>query len=222
MCNFSLKSASFSCFSTLSGSPCCCACCFSALLGEALVAARPWTCVEQGRGSHAGLPGLGGAFWGRAVQDCQSPVHIAFSFLFQLGLEVMVARSWASCGWRREQRRFGGESHCQLQASSLGATAGAEAGASEDRQQQMVGWQAVVVQAVVRPWPGCSRVAVPAAQQCPGPVPISVSSCCRGLWQAATGRVFVLPAQGCLCQSSNGAWVLPSEMIWDAESLFQH
>lgn len=49
-------------------SSCCCTCCSSALLGEALVGARPPTCVEKGRGPMLGLPVLGRVFWGRAGQ----------------------------------------------------------------------------------------------------------------------------------------------------------
>lgn len=46
------------------------------------------------------------------------------------------------------------------------SSAGAEAGASEDLQVAGWQWGPGTVQAVVRLWPHCSRLAVPAAQQC--------------------------------------------------------
>lgn len=181
-------------------------------------------CVERGRETHAGLPGLGRAF-GRGL--CRSASHLCtlpsafFSSWGQhdrVGADgAMMAMNWASCGWRREQRRFRWESHCQLQASNFGATAGAEAGASEDSQQQMVGWQEgpVVVEAAVRLRPRCSRVAVPGAQQCPGAVPVSVSSA-----EVGSAGSSCLP-RAATARAADGAWVLPSEMVWGAESLFQ-
>lgn len=105
----------------------------------------PGTQLVWSNEAHAGLPGLGRVFCGRAVQVLPALPSAFFSSWAQhdrAGADgVMVAMSWASCGWRREQRRFRGESHCQLQASNFSATAGAEAGASEDSQQQMAGWQ---------------------------------------------------------------------------------
>lgn len=111
--------------------------------------ARPPTCVEKGKGTHAGAASAGKGVLGEGWAGPPSLLSALSSAFFsswgqheRTGADgVMVATSWASCGWRREQRRLRGESHCQLQASDFGATAGAEAGASEDSQQQVVGWQ---------------------------------------------------------------------------------
>lgn len=108
----------------------------------------PDLCGER-KGAHAGAASAGKGVLGEGWAGPPShPSALSSAFFSSWGQHertgadgVMVATSWASCGWRREQRRLRGESHCQLQASDFGATAGAEAGASEDSQQQMVGWQ---------------------------------------------------------------------------------
>lgn len=81
----------------------------------------------------------------------------------------------------------------------------------------------MVVQAVVRLWPHCSRLAVSAAQQCPDPVPVSVCPPAEvGSGRQQQSRHTCCLPRAATARAADGAWVLPSEMMWDTESLFQH
>lgn len=183
--------------------------------------ARPLMCVEQRRQTHAGAARAGECV---LEEGCAGPAsHLStlpsafFSSWGQhdgVGADgVMVAMSWASCGWRREQRRLKEESHCQLQASNFGATAGAETGASEDSQQQDGNRDPWLFQLLsgfgltVADWLCLqpSSALILSQSLCP---PAEVGS---GR-QQPSGHMCSLP-RAAFARAADGAWVSPSEMI---------
>lgn len=109
--------------------------------------ARPLTCVEQGKGTHTGAASAGKGVLGqcRFCHHLSALPSACFSNWGQpdrVGADGVMAGHELGQLWLEEgHRRLRGESHGQLQASNFGAPTGAEVGASEDAQQQMVGWQ---------------------------------------------------------------------------------